>query len=237
MTRWWHATRKVKGSPKSRAFILRASWISVPNEITICLIVRRHFIENYNCSAQNSARKSQRISNISRINGCWVISVWTKVLDQLIGQQTDNATLMLFQLIMFHFKIQLLPDDNGHNLQNCLIQTLAEVDQSASIGSHSAQHYSWIEEKTHTKQLDKSINHTPTAMLSTNYWGFCRLVFQCSPRGSTTRFKLNYAEMWVFQDFNYAITYIYAFVLCVCAVWERVCAASMPATHPLWQKK
>lgn len=216
MTCWWHATRKVKGSPKSRAFILRASWISVPNEITICLIVRRHFIENYKCSAQNSARKSQRISTISRINGCWDISVWTKVLDQLIEQQTDNAALMLFQLI--HFKIQLLPDDNGHNLKNCLIQTLAEVDQSASIGSHSAQHYSWIEEKTQTKQLDKPINHTPTVMLSTNCWGCCRLVFQCSPCGSTARFKLNYAEVCV--------------LLC-----ESVCVASMPATHPLWQKK
>lgn len=40
-------------------------------------------------------------------------------------------------------KFTVLPDDDGDDLQNRLIQTLAEVDQCASVGPHSAQHYSW----------------------------------------------------------------------------------------------
>ena len=90
--------------------------------------------------------------------------------------------------------------------------------------------------KTHTKQPDKSVNHTPTAMLSTNCWERCPLVCQCSPRGSTTHFELNYAKMWVFQDFNYAITCIHAFAPCM-LLCESVCAVSMWGRSPIVAEK
>lgn len=67
--------------------------------------------------------------------------------------------------------LQLLPDDNGNNLQNCLIHTLAEVDQSTSIGPHSPQHYPWIEAKQQVEhaQIDKCISNTSTMMYLTGW--------------------------------------------------------------------
>lgn len=40
---------------------------------------------------------------------------------------------------------EVLPDNDGDNLQDGLVQTLAEVDQSTSVGSHPAQHDSYSE--------------------------------------------------------------------------------------------
>lgn len=53
------------------------------------------------------------------------------------------------------YKFTVLPDDDGDDFQNRLIQTLAEVDQCASVGPHSAQHYSWSNGKKTTTNVLK----------------------------------------------------------------------------------
>lgn len=53
--------------------------------------------------------------------------------------------LILWATGMCPTECEVLPDNDGDNLQDGLVQTLAEVDQSTSVGSHPAQHDSYSE--------------------------------------------------------------------------------------------
>lgn len=53
--------------------------------------------------------------------------------------------LILWATGMCQTEREVLPDNDGDNLQDGLVQTLAEVDQSTSVGSHPAQHDSYSE--------------------------------------------------------------------------------------------
>lgn len=61
---------------------------------------------------------------------------------QSLSARTNKGT-STSPLSQSDHKFTVLPDDDGDDLQNRLIQTLAEVDQCASVGPHSAQHYPW----------------------------------------------------------------------------------------------
>lgn len=41
--------------------------------------------------------------------------------------------------------IKTIPNDDGNDFQHSLIQTLTEVDQGATIGTHSAKHNTWTQ--------------------------------------------------------------------------------------------
>ena len=42
-----------------------------------------------------------------------------------------------------------LPDDDGDNFQDSLVQALAEVNQSSAVGAHPPEHDTWANTHTH----------------------------------------------------------------------------------------
>lgn len=102
--------------------------------------------------------------------------------DEEILMQFQQNFWLSFQISAKSHHFIFIPDDDSNNLQNCLIQTLAEVDQSASIGSHSAQHYSWIEEKNTTYIVNRIVSYNN----SDQQYKLINILFLYLPPGSTT---------------------------------------------------
>lgn len=96
------STGKVRGLPNSTGFIFRGTWMGIPNVMAIHPIVDTFSSKPQMVTSWWHCRKSQMITNVSRVhplgtihvcrkshcnptNSCWVISVWTKVVELTNG--------------------------------------------------------------------------------------------------------------------------------------------------------